>query len=462
MEYYLYCFFFKLLSSFAYRFFYFGFHPVLNQVNQVFANLTKSNYKEVDPFVSDSFIIKLISEPGFYILILPFVIGMQLTCRLKWNNIEFGKELRLFIIAIAGIACFTAVFYGYNFYYNQSHFFDRIVLLLLFISIIFRPVFLYPFTFLIFVSWSQGNYPINNNSITDEKLSFDFLLVSCVFLSFIVKLKTKSSYFLIFCGSIFASSYFYSGLKKIFLSPSGYEWIFQNELWVGLYNMKLFGWDPIFFAISSDILFSSIKSYGFIIGLFAVLLEIATVFLFDKRKISLFLLISMITFLSIVLLLWGLFFIKWAVISLLFICIFYTSNIKLQHSLFNTRVLILSVFLIITSKVYYHPAELSWWETRLSNRFKFLVKGESGRIYEVPANQMAPFDKSFGFNRLCFLFNRPFKVVGDGTADFQLQNFLKMHHPNEAFLNKYDVNYYRPDKLKIFEHFINKYYSNIN
>lgn len=446
-------------TKFLYRVFYFAFPGMFFKGNALIERLG-IHIPSYVPFEKFSFILSSLVQPIFLFLIIPFILGFILTYKLKWNDFDFYKELKILFVGIATLVCFTSVFYGYNFYFDQSHTIDRLIILSLFAASIFRPAYSIFFLLFAFTSWSQGNYLLGNNSITDERIAFDLLIAIVIFIMSRPYYKFKSSILIVFLASIFVSSYYYSGLEKIYISPQYYNWAFENETWVGVYNMALFGWSSSLLVSFGSNLYNTMSMLQPYIGVFVVLLELSVLILFFNRKVSITILSLILLFHTTVFILLGLFFIKWFVIGALLLWLFYKGNKELLSELFSRQILASSVLLLLAINYFYEPSRLSWWDTRLSNHYQFFVNNGK-TTSRFPVNNFAPYDKCIGFHRLHFMFDKSFLVVGDGISDYTTHNSLK----SLSIINNADTSqnrYYDLNRRKVFVDFFQRYFSNRN
>ncbi len=446
-------------SKFLYRVFYYAFPGMFFKGNALIERLG-IHIPSYVPFEKFSFILSSLIQPIFLCLIIPFIIGFVLAYKLRWNDFDFAKELKIFFVGIAILVCFTTVFYGYNFYFDQAHTIDRLIILSLFVASIYRPAYSIFFLLFAFTSWSQGNYLLGNNSITDERIAFDLLIAIVIFIMIRPYYKIKTSVLIVFLASVFTSSYYYSGLEKIYISPQYYNWALENETWVGVYNMALFGWtSPLIASVGSNIYYTMLKLQPYI-GVFVVLLELSVLILFFNRKVSISILALILLFHTTVFILLGLFFIKWFVIGALLLWVFYKGNKELLSELFSRQILACSILLLFAINYFYEPSRLSWWDTRLSNHYQFYVNN-GNTTYRFSINNFAPYDKCIGFNRLHFMFDKSFLVVGDGISDYTTHNALKTIS-NISNADSSQNRYYDSKRSKLFIDFFQRYFSNRN
>ena len=88
------------------------------------------------------------------IVLLGIILMRYGTLLSSWQMLEHGTVLRIFILFLAFVVAWPFVTYGYNYYFGQGHYLDRLVIALLLPLIWWRPVFVFPFLLLIYtVMW---------------------------------------------------------------------------------------------------------------------------------------------------------------------------------------------------------------------------------------------------------------------------------------------------------------------
>ena len=108
-----------------------------------------------------------------FVIFLVLFIGLLFPFS-DWNNFDNMGYVKHFIIAMSLIVGVTYSTYHYNFYFNQKHIMDRLLLLILSGLVIFNPVFLLPTLGMFFLLIGQFFHPLYN-SWTDKKLTIETL-----------------------------------------------------------------------------------------------------------------------------------------------------------------------------------------------------------------------------------------------------------------------------------------------
>src|SRR5690348_11862309 len=143
--------------------------------------------------------VQLLKAPfaGLFILSF-FVLGCFFWRKLKWSSIDPTGGMRIFISSISVVIMWRFVTYDYNFYYDQSHYFDRILLILLAGSIYFHPIAAPVFTAFAIVVASELHYPLAGASWLwpDKQILFDALILFSAHLVLATFRKTTPYFFL--------------------------------------------------------------------------------------------------------------------------------------------------------------------------------------------------------------------------------------------------------------------------
>jgi hypothetical protein len=162
---------------------------------------------------------------------------------LRWSNFDFGNRLRWLFFGIAAVLAWKFSAYPYNYYYDQSHFFDRCLLVALAGLILVHPSLLPAFLLMASVLINQFYYPLLTQSWTEKLLLFELLIAfnACLFLKIALK-RLNTDMILLILLSILGANYFSAGLRKLDISPHGYEWVLTNQMHYILAQVHEMGW----------------------------------------------------------------------------------------------------------------------------------------------------------------------------------------------------------------------------
>ena len=394
-----------------------------------------SNYNSESIYQSPSFII---SSLGNIFVLLPVILMTVFFVRYKkvteWDSFEENKPLKIFIISTCFFVTWIGSLYEYNYYFGSYHFVDRLIILstcfLCFRHTCFVPVL----ALTTLISLGQFSYPLQQ-SITDKKVAFEFLLLftSCLVVKPFFKITSRDVFFLTF--TLIGANYFIPACSKMNIGPSPLSWVFENEF--GLHAIFVFkkGWletfDPNYIKLIEDY----IMSISVPMQVTAITVEVSGLFLLWNRRFTFFLLLGFICFHWAVFIESGIFFWKWIWFNcLLAFLIFRYKNFFNEH-IFNKRNLFFGIFIVFFSNFIFAPVALGWWDVRYKTCFRIKATDEDGIEYNFSGNQLYPYEQVMTFTRFYPLVERNVQYV---TPQFINHNVLvEMKNLNMQNVNTY-------------------------
>lgn len=310
-----------------------------------------------------------------------------------WSALEMGRETRLFVVFLAVLVAWPLTTYGYNYYYDQGHYLDRLLLLLAVFLTWRRPVFIYLYLVLAFAILWQFDVPhLNYGSHTPHKTQL--LHVLCMFaavmlLHAVTRSPRTDDFFFLSCCLV-AAAYWQPALTKLQLS-----WISHGQL----YNMPLAayanGWMP-WLPAEFVVRFAGLVSHfdGPML-LLVLVIEVGCLLFLFRRMLSMLLLASLIVFHLGVFLLYGYFFWTWILLDAALLVILYRDLRRRQIGIYSTPHFLVSAVLVALAAHWCFPSSLGWYDTRLSYTYRYQAVGVSGETYDVPARFFAPYGDVF-------------------------------------------------------------------
>ncbi len=201
--------------------------------------LTVDEYEE--PIVSVA-VLRAMLTPSIHSLVLACIVLLLLfrsRCLLvRWSQFPNGQAVRVVVGVSAFLLAWTFSTYDFNHFFGRSHLLDRVLLVFLFLAIVWRPVFVFPFLVLLWPLVGQFNVPIGGYS-----WAIAFLPARVLLLFFVVftmglvtrKWDTASFSFLLIC--LVAAHFFPSGLRKLEIG-----WLLHDQIHYLLPNTYAGGW----------------------------------------------------------------------------------------------------------------------------------------------------------------------------------------------------------------------------
>ncbi len=326
----------------------------------------------------------------------------------KWQVFQHGRSLRIFITTVAIILTWIYATYSVNLYYNQNHWFDRVLLIFLCIGVYWRPVVVFPFLLMAVAIISQFNYPlqIGFDRPTDNLLLYTLLLFCGYFIFFaLTEIRNPIGFvFLTIC--LIAGQYWYPGLGKLELN-----WFAHGNVYLILANAYTHGWLAFLPADTLSEMTIFFSQWDTIMVISTAIVEIGALFCLWRLNVLKFFIIGWISFHCGVFVLTGFFFWKWILLEIVFWAIFLRKQSPIVTPLFNWRYFAISVVLIAAIPYWAKPAKLAWYDTNLAYTYRLTALDSEDRQIDLPPPFFAPYAAHFVFGNFDYLTEKP-QLVG--------------------------------------------------
>ncbi|MEM7010960.1 MAG: hypothetical protein AAF585_05695 [Verrucomicrobiota bacterium] len=344
---------------------------------------------------SSIFVGALTSSWAFVLMILASIGVVVCSPRWKWKR----DPLRWVTWIIVGILAWYAATTHFNFHYQQAFWIDRALILGLAIAAWFHPGFLAAFLALIYAWIAQLNLPLQN-SWTDKLIVLHVGLAVFVWIAAEPFLNRRAGPILI-CAVI-GGFYLAPALGKLQIG-----WLVSNDLSNLVRSAFLQnGWQSV---LSPEF----VEKYNPAILTFSLIAELAVLLFLTNRKICVAVLASLIALHVGIFLTSGIFFWKWIVLDAAMI--WYVLRLPGKTFQRQTWILCLASMTVLAALSLRVPM-LAWYDSPMSYQFRFEATGESGRRYELLADDFAPYDLHFAQARFYFTTNHPQVVDTFGTT----------------------------------------------
>lgn len=433
-----------VLNYFVYRFFYFGFYK------------NENIYLESDFFVLKSFS----TLPNLIYFFLTIAIILLNRKKLGWKY-DWYSKFRLPVIIVSTFMGLYFISTGYNFYFDSGFYFDKLIILLIIISVYISPyflLFLYP---LIWLSMSQLNLPIGGYSITDKMLPLmliNFFVTSFLFRS-VFKLKFKlittfkiDKYIfkeLVLSGLliIVSGAYFIPFLGKLSISPGFFDWGFKEDFALAVVKYFDRGWLLNFHH--KTIIIEVVKNLSSVLLTFALLIEGSVLLISKSKKTAMIVLLLVVILHFAIFSLSGILFWKWIITDL---CVFYILY-RYRWEVFSKPFYSFTILLfIIFSDIFLPFNRLAWFSTNYSSNYYINVIDENNHEYSVSPNSFHPYEIFMEFSRWN-LYNNNLNTT---TNEFAKVSY---DYDKKSFNTTKNLNY---SNLIVLKSFFKRYFTNYN
>ncbi|MGK7872116.1 MAG: hypothetical protein AB4426_01995 [Xenococcaceae cyanobacterium] len=380
----------------------------------------------------------------------------------SWSVFDCSTELRLFITLVAGIMAWSFSTYDYNLFFNQGHYLDRVLLIVLVLLIYWRPVFVFPFLFLLVSIVWQFTYPIGGYSWAEKQLLVRILILfMATFLLYGATGSRKIADFLFFVCCLFASHYLAPGLGKIQLN-----WLAQDRIYFLMPNTYANGWLAFLEPGTIATLTKTLSLFNWPMKVSTLLLECGALFCLWRRTALRFFLMGWIAFHLGIFFVSGICFWQWMVLEACLLLLFFRKGQVPSMPIFTRRHFVLSIALIITVTVLSKPVALSWLDARVTYTYRFEALGESGKRYALPPRFFMPYDFQFTLSGFHYLAQPPhLSILWGATGDRALADALvrsKSSEEIEALELERGTSYFNSYQTAQFDNFIKQFIGNLN
>lgn len=413
-------------------------------------------------YFRESISLELIKDYRLVLIFLIINIYLVINFRkLSWAESRLDRAVRIFIFIVSITLAWGFSTYDFNLYFNQSHNFDRVLLLILPFLILIHPLFLAPFIVLSIAVAAQFELPMHLFSWTDKKVLYYALILFNTYLYSKLLFKKDYKVYVILLLILIGCNYFYAAVAKIIIN-----WPLRNELQNLFVSSYINGW--LGYMDSDKILglAAVMRKFNFVLLLATFIIELSALILLRSRTTCIVILVSFTLLHAAIFLSSGIFFWKWIVFDLAAVILVMGLTGDDKSFVFNKTTLLLSIFFMIISIPFFKPTRLGWYDTNLSNIYVFEATGESGEKYRLHTNFFSPYDFPFTQNRFYFLSRGNLLVRTYGsTEDYEIAEGLKKVSTLKelaALETSKGKNYYDPKKIRIFEKFLKNYFRNLN
>ena len=380
----------------------------------------------------------------------------------RWSTFEQGDRVRAFVSFVALIGAWTFATYGFNLYFNQPHTLDRLLLVALALLIIWRPVFVIPFTLLLFAIVWQFDYPlVSQYPWTDMNMLVRVLTLWCAaYLIHLLTGKTRIGDFMFVLICLVVSFYFGSGIGKFELNWISFPHL--NLLWAGAYAN---GWLSFLQPTTIASIVKATQPFALPLMVFTLFVEWAGLAILSHRRVTLVFLFGFMAFHTGIFVVTGMLFWKWIAIEAALVILFFARK-STTPQIYSLTHLLLSVVIIATGGYWFKPSNLSWLDTRLAYIYQLRGIGTSGKTYELPIASLTPYADMFTLGNFGYLSHDPqLTHIWGVTSDRTMADALLPTQTSQqifALEAKQGHVLYDEAASQRFDEFVRRYFSNLN
>ncbi len=325
-----------------------------------------------------------------------------------WETIERRAALRVFVVFLAFVIAWPLTTYGYNYYFDQAHSFDRIALVVLVFLLWWRPLFIYPFVLLAFVLLWQIAEPPLGGSVLAHKLQVlhvlnlfaSYLAVRCIFGD------VKSGVFIFLACCLVATAYWLPAFGKFQI-----DWLQHSRLDLVIPAAYAHGWMASLDAETVIAFADTVQPLKVLLALFAIGIETLFLLFLIFRRASLGLLLAAIVFHVGVFAIYGFFFWTWILVdAALFVLLFHVADG--DRWIYSRPQLAFSIVLIASGAYWAHPPQLAWHDTRLTYTIRIDAIDAEGNSWPLRPEFFGPYDDVMTMSTFPYLIKDHARLVG--------------------------------------------------
>ena len=421
--------------------------------------LSRETYFE--PSLCLEFLMQSAKRPFLWLPLFAVIVGFFRPLTSRWSEIESGKKMRTVVACLAILLAWRHAFYPFNFYLNQSHFPDRLALVVFAGLTLWRPVFVAPLVTVTLIIIGQFEL-IAGYSLADSLMAIQILIMflAC-FLFWMVSRQFSYLNFLFLAGCVIASNYFFSGIGKL-----SYEWVFVDRISNMLANSPAQGWNQYLDSNSLLSLVSALKWTNPILKALTLTVELGLLFFFFRLGWTRAVLIAAIVFHVGIFFTSGICFWFWCAIHIFFLLYVWRGlDEDQQKNLFNFKRGLCAVLIIASANIWSNPVRLVW----LSKPFGYVssVKAtcDDGETIRLSPDFFSSYDYNFTFGDFhCFHPDPGVNRIGFGTNKEVFRFFTVERSDDEIlqFESEFGLHRLNEARKKQLEKFLSTWAKNVN
>lgn len=435
---------------------------LLSKVVYKFSSLPESAY------FSSSIALGILDRTGIA-LTAAFGVMMLLLAKYgfllsRWQTLQQGQLIRYFVCMCACLLTWFLCSYGYNFYLNEGHYFDRFLIIAFLLLLWWRPAFVFFFIVLSYAMLMQLKYPDLGGTILAHKLQIlkVLILFAGAFVIHSISGYRKTSPFVFVTCCLVASAYWLPAYAKLTLG-----WFEDSELNHMITSAYAHGWLTIFRPETVVSFAQSIAWLDTPMRVVVLIVEAGCLLLMINRKYAIGLLVGVVIFHFSVYLFIGFLFWTWILLDLGLLLLLCHDRSKLSWPIFNRYYFLISIPLIGFCTYWAKPPALGWLDTRLSYTFQLEAVAVNGDTFILAPEYFAPYEDVFTMTIFDYL-------EQDHTILVSAYGVTKDHRKAEAIMNaktaaaifelerKENRIFYNADRASVFHDFVRQFVQNRN
>lgn len=307
-----------------------------------------------------------------------------------WNSVEEGRALRWLVLAVTGVAAWVLSTYPVNQYLDRLHAADRLTVVVLWAAIAWRPLMVLPFALVAKAVGGQFLVPLGFISWTEMQVVLAFPVLFGAF--WLVRGATgdrRGDLFIFAWCCLLAATYWTSGLGKLRV-----DWLGHPHVSLLLLGAYANGWVSFLDTATVVRLSQALERFAGVLMFATVAIEAASLALLWRRWTLVVFLTLAIAFHLGAFALTGIFFWKWIVVDLCLLAYLLRDRRVATLPSFTSWRFAWSVVVIVSANWWFHPQNLTWFDTPLTYSLRFEGVDDEGRVHSLPAGFFRPYSEA--------------------------------------------------------------------
>lgn len=335
-------------------------------------------------------------------------IAAGLTAVVPWEVVEEAKALQIFACVQAVMLAWKSASEDIDVAAAEAYWPERALLVFTAVGAWFSPVWIVLQLHVItrpFVGWKHhGTLPLRA-----MQLGVAFIVAANILHPFGYGVETTSG-FLLLLFMMIASHYVITAFAKGRLGPRWYSWMLENRLHHVVASAYVWGWARFVPRSWWARFVLVVKKVERPLQIVTFAAEALVPLALLDPMIGLALLFVLSAFHVGVFVTTGIFFWEWTITNALAVWLVFVLEPAVVDAAFGVVPFLIGLTLMVIVPFrgkLWMPTPLGWWDTPLTQRVQWRVRGESGAVYGLHNDFMCPHERLYGRVHGCFMIDAP-------------------------------------------------------
>ncbi|MGQ0603045.1 MAG: hypothetical protein ACT4QE_15280 [Anaerolineales bacterium] len=366
------------------------------------AHLAATDYEQ--PLITLGLVRNVIHYPVALVIVAGVIAVRYRVLAQSWTQLEYGRPLRWVVGLMTGIVTWVFAAYDYNYYFDQAHTIDRLLLVALALAVLWRPIFVLPFLWLLFAIAWQFDYPLQwQLSWTEVDLPLRQLeLIGAALVMYLLTLQWRANEIGLLSLSLLAASYWSSGVGKLQLN-----WLAHPYIHYLLPAGYAHGWLSFLDGETVGMITRPFANFMVPLMLFTLMVELGSLLSLWRHWVTLAWLTGAVMLHTGILLMSGIAFWKWMLLEAALIMAWLMVGKARTAALYTRSHFVLSLILIAGGPLWFKPVSLAWYDTPITYTYRLDGIGASGERYVLPSRMFSLYADMLTFGNFGYLDPQP-------------------------------------------------------